>query len=103
MNSITASVTASVNTAAPDCGASRSRHSGPMPISAQRLSGSRDFGTVAFGTEGGLFHQAGIPTVVCGPGSMEQGHKPDEFVSQQQLDGCDAMLMRLADWLQRDN
>lgn len=67
------------------------------------LSGSRDFSTVAFGTEGGLFHQAGIPTVVCGPGSMEQGHKPDEFVSQQQLDGCDAMLMRLADWLQRDN
>ncbi|MDP3815445.1 acetylornithine deacetylase [Pseudomonas sp.] len=64
------------------------------------LSGSRDFGTVAFGTEGGLFHQAGIPTVVCGPGSMEQGHKPDEFVSCEQLAGCDAMLARLADWLQ---
>jgi acetylornithine deacetylase len=65
------------------------------------ISGSREFGTVAFGTEGGLFHQAGIPTVVCGPGSMEQGHKPDEFVSQEQLDGCDAMLGRLAEWLQR--
>jgi acetylornithine deacetylase len=65
------------------------------------LSGSRDFGTVAFGTEGGLFHQAGIPTVVCGPGSMEQGHKPDEFVSCEQLAGCDAMLARLADWLQQ--
>lgn len=64
------------------------------------LSGSRDFGTVAFGTEGGLFHQAGIPTVVCGPGSMEQGHKPDEFVSTEQLAGCDAMLLRLAQWLQ---
>ncbi len=64
------------------------------------LSGSREFGTVAFGTEGGLFHQAGIATVICGPGSMEQGHKPDEFVSQQQLDGCDAMLLRLAEWLQ---
>lgn len=64
------------------------------------LSGSHEYTTVAFGTEGGLFHQAGIPTVVCGPGSMEQGHKPDEFVSQQQLDGCDAMLVRLADWLQ---
>ena len=64
------------------------------------LSGSRDFGTVAFGTEGGLFHQAGIPTVVCGPGSMDQGHKPDEFISQQQLDGCDAMLGRLLQWLQ---
>ena len=66
-----------------------------------RLSGSRDFGTVAFGTEGGLFHQAGIPTVVCGPGSMDQGHKPDEFVSCAQLAGCDAMLVRLADWLQQ--
>ncbi|MBB1520400.1 acetylornithine deacetylase [Aquipseudomonas guryensis] len=64
------------------------------------LSGSREFSTVAFGTEGGLFHQAGIPTVVCGPGSMEQGHKPDEYVSQQQLDGCDAMLRRLLQWLQ---
>ncbi|WXL28023.1 acetylornithine deacetylase [Ectopseudomonas mendocina] len=64
------------------------------------LSGSRDFGTVAFGTEGGLFDQAGVPTVICGPGSMDQGHKPDEFVSQQQLDACDAMLNRLAQWSQ---
>ncbi|MET1070323.1 MAG: acetylornithine deacetylase [Pseudomonas prosekii] len=59
------------------------------------FSGSQEFGTVAFGTEGGLFDAAGIPTVVCGPGSMEQGHKPDEFVSLAQLHGCDAMLQRL--------
>lgn len=65
------------------------------------LSGSRAFGTVAFGTEGGLFHQAGIPTVVCGPGSMDQGHKPDEFISLEQLHACDAMLRRLGDWLER--
>ncbi|MDP9506737.1 acetylornithine deacetylase [Pseudomonas protegens] len=64
------------------------------------LSGSRAFGTVAFGTEGGLFHQAGIPTVVCGPGSMDQGHKPDEFISLEQLHACDAMLRRLGDWLE---
>lgn len=57
--------------------------------------GSREFGTVAFGTEGGLFDAAGIPTVVCGPGSMDQGHKPDEFVSLDQLHACDAMLQRL--------
>lgn len=63
------------------------------------LSGSNDFGTVAFGTEGGLFNEAGIPTVVCGPGSMDQGHKPDEFVSLEQLSNCDAMLARLADYL----
>ncbi len=64
-----------------------------------RLCGSNDFGTVAFGTEGGLFDGAGIPTVVCGPGSMDQGHKPDEFVSLEQLRGCDALLSRLADYL----
>ncbi|ASV98777.1 acetylornithine deacetylase [Paraburkholderia aromaticivorans] len=63
------------------------------------LSGSTEFGTVAFGTEGGLFEQAGIPTVVCGPGSMDQGHKPDEFVTVEQLRDCDAMLTRLADYL----
>ncbi|VVD63018.1 acetylornithine deacetylase [Pandoraea anhela] len=64
------------------------------------LSGSEAFGTVAFGTEGGLFNEVGIPTIVCGPGSMDQGHKPDEFVSVGQLDECDAMLRRLADYLQ---
>ncbi|SEB82542.1 acetylornithine deacetylase [Burkholderia sp. WP9] len=63
------------------------------------LSGSTEFGTVAFGTEGGLFEQAGIPTVVCGPGSMDQGHKPDEFVTVEQMRDCDAMLIRLADYL----
>lgn len=59
------------------------------------FSGSREFGTVAFGTEGGLFDAAGIPTVVCGPGSMDQGHKPDEFVSLEQLNGCDVLLQRM--------
>lgn len=63
------------------------------------ISERRDFGTVAFGTEGGLFTRAGIPTVVCGPGSMEQGHKPDEFVSVDQLGRCDAMLTRLVEHL----
>lgn len=65
------------------------------------LSGSNAFGTVAFGTEGGLFTQAGIPTVVCGPGSMDQGHKPDEFITVEQLNRCDAMLARLGEQLQR--
>ena len=60
-----------------------------------QFCGSQEFGTVAFGTEGGLFDQAGIPTVVCGPGSMEQGHKPDEFISVEQLDACDRMLERV--------
>ena len=60
---------------------------------------SKEFGTVAFGTEGGLFDAVGIPTVVCGPGSMDQGHKPDEFVSLDQLKACDEMLQRLLDFI----
>lgn len=65
-----------------------------------QFCGSEAFTTVAFGTEGGLFDAIGIPTVVCGPGSMDQGHKPDEFVSIEQLEGCDAMLRRMIDILQ---
>jgi len=57
---------------------------------------------VAFGTEGGLFAgRLGIPTVICGPGSMAQGHKPDEFVTADQLARCDAMLAALLDRLER--
>ncbi len=51
---------------------------------------------VAFGTEAGFFAGLGIPTVVCGPGSMEgQGHKPDEYIDRDQLDACDRMLAAL--------
>ena len=55
---------------------------------------------VAFGTEGGLFStRLDIPTVVCGPGSMAQGHRPDEFVHADQLAQCDAMLDALLERL----
>ena len=55
---------------------------------------------VAFGTEGGLFSsQLSVPTVVCGPGSMDQGHKPDEFIEVSQLTACDRMLDALLDRL----
>ena len=60
------------------------------------LTGANGTIKVAFGTEGGLFSdRLGIPTVVCGPGSMAQGHKPDEYVTRDQLAQCDAMLDRL--------
>ena len=48
-----------------------------------------------FGTEGGLFQQAGIPTVVCGPGSIEQAHKPDEFIDLDQIAQCEKFIGRL--------
>lgn len=60
------------------------------------LTGANGTIKVAFGTEGGLFSRdVGTPTVVCGPGSMAQGHKPDEFVSIEQLRRCDDMLEKL--------
>jgi acetylornithine deacetylase len=60
------------------------------------LTGANGTIKVAFGTEGGLFSRdLGTPTVVCGPGSMAQGHKPDEFVSVEQLSRCDDMLEKL--------
>lgn len=53
-------------------------------------------GNINFGTEGGLFSQVlGIPTVVCGPGSMDQGHKPDEFIQAEQIERCEAFMTRL--------
>ena len=59
------------------------------------LTGANGTGKVAFGTEGGLFQQAGIQTVVCGPGSIEQAHKPDEFVDLDQISRCEKFISRL--------
>jgi len=55
---------------------------------------------VAFGTEAGLFaNELNVPSVVCGPGSMQQGHKPDEFITLEQLNRCDVMLENLLEHL----
>jgi acetylornithine deacetylase len=53
---------------------------------------------VSFGTEGGLFQQAGFSTVVFGPGSIDQAHQPDEFIDLQQVEACEAFLYKLRDW-----
>jgi acetylornithine deacetylase len=68
----------------------------PAVALAQRLAGTDSTTLVAFGTEAGLFQQAGIATVVCGPGSINQAHQADEFVSLAQLAQCEAFLQRLA-------
>jgi len=68
----------------------------PVTQLAQRLAGEERTTLVAFGTEAGLFKNAGIPTVVCGPGSIEQAHQPDEFVSLEQLARCELFMERLA-------
>ncbi len=68
----------------------------PVTRMAQRLSGESGTTLVAFGTEAGLFQRSGIPTVVCGPGSIVQAHQPDEFVSLEQLARCERFLRGLA-------
>ncbi len=67
-----------------------------VTLLAQRLAGEDRTTQVAFGTEAGLFKQAGISTVVCGPGSITQAHQPDEFVSLEQLARCQAFMRGLA-------
>jgi acetylornithine deacetylase len=64
---------------------------------ALALTDFRDVGKVSYGTEASLFQQAGIPAVVCGPGSIEQAHKPNEYVSLDQLAQCETYLRRLMD------
>jgi acetylornithine deacetylase len=63
---------------------------------AMRLAGEQRTTLVGFGTEAGLFKQAGIRTVVCGPGSIVQAHQPDEYVSLEQLARCQAFMEGLA-------
>ncbi len=72
----------------------------PMPDNQmrdliQRLTGANGASCVPFGTEAGLFQQIGIETVICGPGSIEQAHKPDEFIDIDQLAQCLALLRKL--------
>ncbi|HUI17330.1 MAG TPA: acetylornithine deacetylase [Alphaproteobacteria bacterium] len=63
----------------------------------KQLTGGNSTGKVSFGTEGGLFSAAQIPTVVCGPGSIEQAHKPDEWVTLEQIARCEALMERLGE------
>jgi acetylornithine deacetylase len=69
----------------------------PAEQLALACSHSNSTHTVSYCTEAGLFQQAGIPAVVCGPGSIEQAHKPDEFIAVAELRKCEAFLRRLAD------
>ena len=69
-------------------------------VLVRRLIGANETMKVAFGTEGGLYRERlGTPTVICGPGSMDQGHKADEYVTLEQLDRCDRMMDALLDHL----
>ncbi|GGH61936.1 acetylornithine deacetylase [Frigidibacter albus] len=61
----------------------------------ERLTGKPALQSVSYGTEAGLFHGAGVPSIICGPGSISRAHRPDEFVTVDELAGCCAMLRGL--------
>lgn len=64
------------------------------------LTGGNSTGKITFGTEGGLFQkELGVPAVVCGPGNIAVAHKPDEYVSEEQIALCDQMLDKLVERL----
>ena len=64
---------------------------------ARALSGGNAIDKVGFGSEAGLYQAAGIPTIVCGPGSIEQAHKPNEYVEVDQVRQCEALMDRLVE------
>ncbi len=76
----------------------------PMEMNAARdlvadLTGANAAHTVPFGTEAGLFQSLGMDCIVCGPGSIEQAHKADEYLALNQLQTCLDMLDRLSERL----
>ncbi len=69
--------------------------SSPAIALAREISGANAAETVAYGTEAGHFQRAGIPAVICGPGSIDQAHKADEFVALSELTRCETFLRKV--------
>jgi acetylornithine deacetylase len=75
----------------------------PMPGSpaealARRLTGANTVTTVSFASEAGLYQQAGIPAIICGPGSIDVAHQPNEFITREELAAGQLFFNRLLDW-----
>jgi acetylornithine deacetylase len=67
---------------------------------ARALSGANRSYTVAYLTEAGLFQRAGMAAIVCGPGSIDQAHQPNEWISRTQIEACTAFICKLIESLQ---
>ncbi|HEU4548106.1 MAG TPA: acetylornithine deacetylase [Rhizomicrobium sp.] len=67
----------------------------PAIALARELTGANHVEAVAYGTEAGHFQSYGIPAVICGPGSIEQAHRPDEFCALSELEACETFLRKL--------
>ena len=69
----------------------------PAEAIVMALARTNHTGVVAYGTEAGLFQEVGIPTVICGPGSILQAHQPNEYIELSQVRACEAFMRRLLD------
>jgi acetylornithine deacetylase len=100
---------AALKVRAPEAGVALHMHSnvpgfapepdGPAEAFARRLAGDNGPArAVSFATEAGQFQRAGLSTVLCGPGSIEQAHQPDEYVEISQMERGWAFMRRLTEW-----
>ncbi|MFC6761843.1 acetylornithine deacetylase [Sulfitobacter porphyrae] len=67
----------------------------PLAALAAHISGHEPLGAVSFGTEAGLFQQAGVASVICGPGDIARAHRPEEYLTEDELAGAIAMVLAL--------
>ena len=67
----------------------------PLASLAEAISGNAPLGAVSFGTEAGLFQQAGIPAIICGPGDIARAHRPEEYITRGELESTRAMVLAL--------
>ncbi|MGI9491052.1 MAG: acetylornithine deacetylase [Geminicoccaceae bacterium] len=79
----------------PGCAALNASDDSEVTKLAKSLAQKTQSFAVGFGTEAGHFQDFGIPTIVCGPGSIDQAHKPDEFITLEQVALCEQFLWRL--------
>ena len=106
-----AALDAEMKAAFPSCGVTVRQLSNAPPLMPQMDREAEDFvrsltgdnapaGAVAYAAEAGQFQQAGFPTVICGPGSIEQAHQPDEYILVDQMRQGAAFMQRLASKMQ---
>ena len=69
----------------------------PAEAIVMALARTNQTEVVAYGTEAGQFQEAGIPTVICGPGSIRQAHQPNEYIELSEVRACEAFMRRLLD------
>ena len=69
-----------------------------IQMALQKLK-SNSINSVSFGTEAGVFDKLGLETIVCGPGNIEQAHKPNEYIEESQIIKCQSFLRNIIEYL----